>query len=190
VNRPEGSVTVKSGDATNRVNRSVSPAVPFIRQPDLLTCWAAAAAMMYSWRHRESAPIEEILERLNPVWAEMFRSKEAILNSRLPDLMSDLGLVAEGPASYLPKGIERLLRTGPLWIVTDADLTTNGLTHAEIVTAITGDGSPENTKVVVNDPSLDAPREVPFTEFQERLEATDAVNTGFGIYHFPAESRQ
>jgi hypothetical protein len=186
VNRPEGSVSVKSGDDSGRVDFKVEPVVPFIRQPDLLTCWAAAAAMMYAWRHGEMASIEEILERLSVRWSEMFKGKQPIPNSQLPDLMQDLGLVAEGPASYLPRGIERLLKTGPLWVVTDEDMTTNGMTHAQIVTGISGDGTPENTRVLSNDPSHDKPREEVFREFQARLEATDVLNTGFGIYHFPS----
>lgn len=184
VNRPEGSVSVKSGEGSGRVDFTVEPVVPFIRQPDLLTCWAAAAAMMYAWRHGEMASIEEILERLSVRWSEMFKGKQPIPNSQLPDLMQDLGLVAEGPATYLPRGIERLLRTGPLWVVTDEDMTTNGMTHAQIVTGIAGDGTPENTRVLSNDPSHERPREEAFREFQARLEATDVVNTGFGIYHF------
>jgi Papain-like cysteine protease AvrRpt2 len=188
VNRPEGSVTVKSGDTSSHVNYKVEPVVPFIRQPDLLTCWAAAAAMMYAWRHGEMASIEELLERLSVRWSEMFIAKQAIPNSALPDLMADLGLIAEPPARYVPRGIDRLLRTGPLWVVTDEDMTTNGMTHAEILTGIVGDGTPDNTKVLSNDPSQDEPRERSFSELQARLQATDVVKTGFGIYHFPSSS--
>ncbi|KUH93943.1 papain-like cysteine protease family protein [Mycobacterium sp. IS-3022] len=187
VNRPEGSVTVKAGDASS-VDFKVEPVVPFIRQPDLLTCWAAAAAMMYAWRHGEMASIEEILERLSARWSQMFAAKEPIPNSALPDLMADLGLVSEPPANYFPRGIERLLRTGPLWVVTDEDMTTNGMTHAEIITGIVGDGTPDRTRVLSNDPSEDKPRERLFSELQARLQAADVVTTGFGIYHFPGNT--
>ncbi|KUI41651.1 hypothetical protein AU197_25770 [Mycobacterium sp. IS-1590] len=185
VSRPEGSVSVKSGDNSGRVDFKVEPVVPFIRQPDLLTCWAAAAAMMYAWRHGEIASIDEILGRLNVRWSEMFKDKQAIPNSQLPDLMQDLGLVADGPAKYVPRGIERLLKTGPLWVVADEDMTTNGMTHAQVVTGIVGDGTPEKTMVLANDPSLEKPREVVFSEFRSRIEASDVAATGFGIYHFP-----
>src|SRR5262249_35983884 len=125
------------------------------------------------------------LDRLSACWFEMFKAKQPIPNAQLPDLMKDLGLVAEPPASYLLRGIERLLETGPLWVVADEDLTTNGMTHAEIVMGIVGDGTSDKTKVLVNDPGQSKPREVQFGEFQKRVEATDVVNSGLGIYHFP-----
>jgi Papain-like cysteine protease AvrRpt2 len=185
VSRPEGSVVVKSGDAGQRVERKVDPVVPFIPQPSALTCWAAAAGMMYSWRHGESAPLSDLVTRIGPTWQAMFESKEAIPDSQIPGLMEDLGLVAEAPASYLPRGIERLLETGPLWVVADEDLADNNMTHAEVVTGIVGDGTSQGTKVLVNDPSGSKPRTVVFQDFQNRLEAPDVVNSGLGIYHFP-----
>ena len=163
----------------------VQPAVPLIRQTSALTCWAAAAGMMFSWRHGESAPLLDLMVRIGPTWKAMFESKEAIPNSQIPALMEDLGLVAEAPASYLPRGIERLLETGPLWAVADEDLTDNHMTHAEVVTGIVGDSTPTGTKVIINDPGADTPRSVVFQEFQSRIEASDVVRTGLGIYHVP-----
>jgi hypothetical protein len=185
VSRPEGSVTVKSGDTDQRVDRQVKPDVPFIPQTSALTCWAAAAGMMYGWRHGELAPLSDLIARIGPTWQAMFEGKESIPNSQVPALMEDLGLVAEAPASYLPRGIERLLETGPLWVVADEDLTDNDMTHAEVVTGIVGDGTVEGTKVLINDPSGSKPRSVGFQDFQSRLEAPDVVKSGLGIYHFP-----
>lgn len=186
ISRPEGSVNVKSSGNPAALNRNVTPAVPFFRQPDALTCWAAAAAMMYSWHHGESALIDDILKRISTRWSDMFEAKQPIPNVQLPDLMRDLGLTGEAPASYLPRGIDRLLQSGPLWVVADEDLTTNGMTHAEIVTGIVGDGTPDKTKVLIHDPAQEKPKEVIFTEFQKRIEATDVVNSNLGIYHFPS----
>src|SRR5262249_7215276 len=64
VSRPEGSVSVKSGDrAGGQLNRNVEPAVPFIPQPNPLTCWAAAAAMMYCWKRRSNFTIADVMTR-------------------------------------------------------------------------------------------------------------------------------
>lgn len=139
-------MTVKSGDTTERVEQAVSPEVPLIRQTSRLTCWAAAAAMIYSWRKGESASLPDLIARIGPPWKAMFDNREAIPNSQIPALMQDLGLVAEAPTSYLPRGIERLLETGPLWVVADEDLADNNMTHAEVVVGIAGDGTPAGTK--------------------------------------------
>lgn len=87
--------------------------------------------------------------------------------------------------SYSVEGLARLLEAhGPLWAFRNEDFDGNALVHAQIITAMRGDGSPEGTMVTLADPSKTDFHEVTFSEFAKGLEALDVVNIGLGIMHF------
>jgi hypothetical protein len=186
--RPDGSVTLKKGDeAAGRIDVTVDPPVGLVRQPSNNVCWAAAGTMMAGWRRRQSVSIETVLDELGGVWRKKFDADQALSVAEVVGFTKALGLDAEGPASYLPVGIARLLRTyGPLWVISDDTIENNQLAHVRIVVGISGDGTVDGTNVSLLDPASDDPVTEPYTEFARRLEATDAVAVGLGIMHFPA----
>ena len=189
--RPDGTVSVKKGDdAGGKLDVAADPAVGLIKQPSNLVCWAAAGAMMANWRDRGSATIETVLDDLGGTWRAKFDANQALSVAETVGFTKVLGLVAEGPASYLPIGIARLVQTyGPLWVISDDTVENNQLVHVRIVTGITGDGTAETTMVDIVDPDLDQPTTETFAEFARRLEANDVVDVGLGIMHFPSVQR-
>lgn len=186
--RPDGTVTVKKGDdAAGQLDVKVDPEVALVQQPTNLVCWAAAGTMMIGWQRRQSLTVETALDDLGGVWRARFDANQALSVAEVVGFTQALGLVAEGPASYLPVGIARLLQTyGPLWVISDDTIENNQLAHVRIVTGISGDGSAEGTNVFLVDPAEAQPVTETFAEFARRLEATDVVRVGLGIMHFPS----
>ena len=60
----------------------------------------------------------------------------------------------------------------------------NKLVHIRIVTAVRGDGTPAGTTVVLVDSANGTAAPEAFTDLAARLEATEAVAFGTGIFHF------
>lgn len=186
VDRPDGSVEVRKGaHVSSAVDVDVDPPVDPITQADTKTCWAAAGAMLWGWKQRQSMTIPTALDQIGSGWREKFDANTPLTPGEVISFTKAIGLVAEGPASYTAAGIAGLLnRHGPLWVIGDDAIENNHLTHVRIVTGIHGDDAPEGTKVTVIDPADGAPAPEGFTDFQHRLEAGDVVEFGLGIMHF------
>jgi hypothetical protein len=60
----------------------------------------------------------------------------------------------------------------------------NLLVHVRIVTAVRGDGTPDGTTVVLANSASGRLESEKFTTFAGRLEASEAVAFGTGIFHF------
>lgn len=187
VTRPEGTVEVNTGASVSRpaIDVSVDPEVVPIKQQTNLVCWAAAGAMLLSWRNRQSMTVESSMDSLGGDWRAKYDANQSLSSAEFRGFVSAVGLSEEGPASYIPDGIARLLENhGPLFVVSDDMVENNALTHARIVTAIRGDGTADGTDVTLADSATGTLVTEKFTEFARRLEASDTVNFGAGIYHF------
>ena len=87
--------------------------------------------------------------------------------------------------SYSVEGLARLLRSeGPLWTVSDDLFEGNNIVHVRIVTAMKGDGTVDGTTVTLADSASGTSVTESFRTFANRLEASDPVRFGAGIYHF------
>ena len=96
-----------------------------------------------------------------------------------------LGLSEERPQSHTVEGIARLLRShGPLWVLSDDLFEGNHIAHVQIVTALKGDGSVDGTTVTLADSASGAFTTETFREFARRLETSDPVAVGVGVYHY------
>jgi N-acetylmuramoyl-L-alanine amidase len=115
--------------------------VGLIPQPTGMSCWAASAAMMVSWREQMSRVDSAEVARGAGRWAEY----QTGLNPHdVGHLATAWGLIAEPPQSYTVEGLRRLLETrGPLWIGEAVPRL-----HAIVITGIYGDG----TTVIIKDP--------------------------------------
>ena len=189
VSRPGGTVQVSSGDRTTAgpVSFDVTPAVPAIGQTSPNTCWAAAGAMLRSWQQRSSPPldIKVVADQLGGGWRQKLDADHALSVAETVSYIGALGLSAEAPMDYLPRGILRLLQQhGPLLVIGDNAIDGDRLVHARIVTGLSGDGTVEGTTVRFIDPKDGASDTEPFTTFTNQIDATDVVDSGLGILHF------
>jgi hypothetical protein len=187
VRNPSGRVDISTGQQVGAGQSfDVDPAVALLAQPSELTCWAAAGAMLISWRDRESMTIETALGRLGtPVWLQRFRNGEGLNLAQVSAFTRALGLRQERPASHLPRGILNLLRShGPLWVIGDDAIADNRISHVVIVTGIRDADSPDIARVFLADPDGGRQRELSYADFASSMEALDPVALGFGIFHF------
>lgn len=187
VKRPEGTVEVNTRAEATRsaIDVSIDPPIQPIQQKSNLVCWAASGAMMIGWRNRQSMTVETALSSLGGGWSALHDSNTALNLAQVQGFTKAMGLVEEGPASYTPEGLARLLAAhGPLWVICDDDIERNFLSHVRIVTAIRGDGTADGTKVTLADSATGTLLSESFKEFDRRLAATDPVRLGLGIAHF------
>jgi hypothetical protein len=187
VTRPEGTVEVGTGEAVSRptIDVAVDPEVTPVQQRSNMVCWAAAGTMMLSWRNRVSMTVETAMDSLGGSWRAAYDANQGLTLGELQGFARAIGLSEEGPAGYTPEGLARLLDAhGPLWVVSDDTVESNLVVHARIVTAVRGDGKADGTTVTLADSATGTLVSEPFTEFARRLEATDPVGFGAGIYHF------
>lgn len=116
--------------------------VELVPQPSKVSCWAAAMAMVVSYRDRASYTAESIAETAG-MDTNTGYGWPAILNA-----VAVWNLRQLGPASAMPERWAKLLDTyGPLWIVE-----TGNPYHAVVVAGIHGDGTLEQTTVTVYNP--------------------------------------
>lgn len=186
VTRPDGTVevTTENGTASSRINVTVNPPVAFMKQTSNSTCWAAGVAMMISWKKSQSTTIESALNSLNGEWFNKYQRDEKLTATEFRGLMAAAGLIEEGPKSYSPEGLSRLMQgKGPLLEVGDDAIAENYLVHVRILTGMKGDGSAEKTTVTLIDADTGV-QTIAYTVFDQRHGAKDVVNTGLGIFHF------
>jgi len=134
----------KSQLAVNLIHENV----PLIPQPASMSCWVTAAAMVISWRDQSSTSPENIV-RGQGKWENYFNANTGLPVSELGfgtarEFFAQLGLTPLPNQCYSVDGFEDHLAKGPMWIA--------GPGHAVVVTGISGDGTPENTYVYINDP--------------------------------------
>ncbi|MFD0574663.1 papain-like cysteine protease family protein [Kitasatospora gansuensis] len=186
VSRPSGSVDISSGDrATGAVDFDVDPPVGPVTQTSPSTCWAAAGAMLLGWWRRQSLSAESAADELGAGWRAKLDGDQALTASEMTGYAAALGLAAESPMCYLPRGLLRLLEAhGPLWVIGDDAIDGDALVHVRIVTGIHGDGSPDGTRVSYLDPADGQAHEEPFAVFAQHLEAGDAAALNLGIHHY------
>lgn len=188
VENTHGTVEVRTGEeaeGTAAIDVAVDPKVIPIDQGTRDVCWAAAGAMLYSWRRRQSFTMETAADALGGDWRVRLDAGQALTVNELEAYAAALGLAQEGPASYLPKGFARLMRLhGPLWVIGDDAIENNEMSHVRLAVAMKGDGTPDGTIVTFVDPLGGIRDTEKWAEFTRRMEATDPVAVGLGVYHF------
>jgi hypothetical protein len=166
-------------------NYVVPDPVPAVGQPTPMTCWAAVGTMMASWRDKVSYPIQTVCDRAGGPYGAKFAANQGVTRAEMNAFMTALGLTAEAPACYTPRGLLALLQAhGPLWIIGDQDMIQNQLVHARVVTGMRGDGTEAGTWVRIVDPIGPKEYEETFQRLAERLEAPDAVQFELEVVHF------
>ena len=137
------------------VDYQVPDPIPVIEQPTSLTCWAAAAAMMQSWKDKTSYPIKAALDKSgDAAWSVKFAANQPMRGNEKPSFLQALKLRSEPPVNYSAEGLQAMLKNhGPLWVtVSTMDPDDKFSTHARILYGITGDGTADGTFLQIIDP--------------------------------------
>ena len=117
--------------------------VEMVPQQTDMSCWAAAAAMILSWRDQASYTPWQIANDIGHAY-------EFSYGYRIDDrsLFQATGMVAESPQTYSVHAFANMLNEyGPLWVATH-----EGAGHVRVVTGISGDGTAEGTELFISDP--------------------------------------
>lgn len=187
VTRPEGFVEVKTREAASRpsIDVAITPDLMPVKQPTDMTCWAAAGTMMLSWRAQVSMTIQAAMESLGGGWRAFDAGKGLTLGElQAGSLQRSGSRRRRRPAIQRRVSLGCSTRHGPLWIVTDDAVEGNLVVHAQIVTAVRGDGTAANTTITLADSASGTLVTESFEDVARGLEAGDPVSFGAGIYHF------
>ena len=107
--------------------------VTAIRQSSAQTCWAAASAMLSSWKRERPVSEQMLATSAGPYFADRQQNNLTLEADRKLEFLEAVGFGFHAPQSYLPEGIEQLLRDhGPVWFTIDLD---EGR-HASVVTGL------------------------------------------------------
>jgi hypothetical protein len=160
----------------------VRGATPRVLQEGGYDCWAAAAAMMLSWRDQIEYTKAEAARVAGSDFVRLLKAKGhgGIEGSAKGEFLKRLGLTAEAPKTFTARGLRDVLQEhGPLWVtVNQADDNDPYfvLPHARVIVAIDGDGTPEGTFVTYLDPAGFAER--PRVNLQRFTETFETVARG------------
>ena len=159
----------------------VRGAIPRVLQQGNYDCWAAAAAMMLSWRDQVNYTKGEVASLAGPDFVRLLETKgSGIGASAKGEFLKRLGLTAEAPQTFTARGLRELLQEhGPLWVTVnqgDGNDPYFVLPHARVIIAMDGDGTPDGTFVTYLDPSGFAER--PRVSLQEFTDTFETVARG------------
>jgi len=174
------------------VDYRVPGAVAALRQPSSMTCWATVAAMMLSWRHNASMPIETALSRIGDEYADKFRRNEGLTGAEKAVFLAKAGLSAQPAMNLSIEGWQQMLRKyGPLWVTTDEQPGAGFAIHARLMTGIHGGGEANDTFVDIVDPGNGSEYKEKFADFlgkyeEEPRDPKRALR--IQIVHWPADA--
>jgi hypothetical protein len=139
---------------------SESNTVAWVGQSSGFSCWAAAAAMMLGWRDGVCyANDADIRARYADMGGDGTNPEEDVR------LALGQGMAVEAAACRTPEAWAGLLRRGPVMTTIPG--------HFIVVSAISGDGTPDGTQAYVLDP-LASESWVPFAQLEALYEADPA----------------
>ena len=157
--------------------------VPFIPQPDSVACWSSSIAMILWWRDNRNSQMS-LVDALTPeqvavdigYWNEHFRTGLRAFDTAP---LEWYGFESIPPSSFTVETLAGYLGHSPMWVAYNGctnPLDTCG--HAVVLVGLVGDGTPENTDVILHDPDDGSgiypnlgvrDRVMPYEEFIERL---------------------
>ena len=143
--------------------------VPLYAQTSKASCWAAAAAMIVSWRDQVSISDESIASHVPVIDAY----KRGLFPSERRPLADAWNLVPEPPASYtIQRWCQMLAQNGPLYIDMNWSPGIGG--HARVLVGMTSSGATDgsDTMMYMHDPwpGTAGHIKLPFAEFLKLYE--------------------
>lgn len=152
-----------------------------IAQTKTMSCWAAAAAMLLTWKN--GIPITELSAAQNAGnnYVIAFQSNTGLRGTEIGPLAMALNLKTEAPQSYTAEGYANLLAAhGPLWVGTAIFSATIVYRHVRILRGVRGDGTSNGTTAYVVDPDGSRSYQVTVTDFSKELEEIAKQDLGAG----------
>ncbi len=181
----DGNATITRGaGSTFSIDYTVPGRIPNIRQtPGSNRCWAAAAAILLSWRdNRPYSPIEAARlggsRTTSGTYLDLYNTDGSLVEGDQNQFASALGMTVEPPMSRpVESWLQLLQQHGPLWIQSDLTPTDPASTHMIVVYGMYGDGNPADTFLRIMDP-WSGPRTQRYDHFMADLEriAREAID--------------
>ncbi|MBC8137335.1 MAG: hypothetical protein H8F28_15755 [Fibrella sp.] len=171
------------------VDYDVPRAVPGIKKPSPMTCWAAATAMLVSYKDGRSVTVEEAVRRAGGRYEQAMRSDAALTKADATDYLSALGLSSAPAAELSVDQIHQMLRRfGAVWLTPDYAPAFS--LDARIVTAVHGDGTPGGTNLTLLDPGNGGEASVAFDRLGRLFEQQTLANptTQLMAIHWPPDT--
>jgi hypothetical protein len=178
-----GKPLVKSKSATKFVRPFSKKIVDYhvdilskTQQPSKNTCWAAALTMLYSWKHKVSIDIKDVLKVYGKKFVDIYEedlktNKRGISKAEEKELYKIAGLSTINQLNPTIKYWEELLKAyGPLSITVDSDSGLGISYHAWVFTGISGDGTADGTEVKYIETGTGTEETLKFSEFLEYYE--------------------
>jgi hypothetical protein len=166
------------------IDYSIPGAFEIIAQPTPNTCWAAVFTMMYCWKNERSTDIPSALSTVGGSFLDMYKHDTPLDGDIAQSLYAAAGLIPlTGFNPTIDGWLNLLKKYGPLYV--DVGYKTGAMTHAIIITGITGDGTPGGTSIVYIDPVGGSTITMKFQDFLAKFEATSAVQWPYTIVHWP-----
>lgn len=136
-------------------------AVPAVQQPSPNTSWAAAAAMLVSYKEGRTVTAEEAVRRAGGRYELMLRNDSTMPRSEMGTFLAALGLASEPVTDLTVEQLHSMLRRfGVVWLTPDYELAFSP--DARIVTGLHGDGTATGTTATIRDPHTGAEMKVKF----------------------------
>ena len=119
---------------------AVSHDVPSLRQTSAMSCWAAAYAMMKSWKDRSPLSEKAAVADLGDPWVDYYLKDTGLPGGKEREFVGAVGMESKPPANYMIKAYVQMLREhGPLWIITGDGINS----HARLLVGIYGNSEAE-----------------------------------------------
>jgi len=164
----------------------VIPPLPnVIRQPTPRVCWATAYTMMASWNDQTSYAIRDAVATVGSRYVTYYDNDRGLPPSEFGPFLRAAGMDHEPMANLTIEGWEEKLRAyGLLWVGAMFSVT-RGL-HSRILEGIRGDGSYDNTWMMLADPWDGLRHEEAFSRFLHKYEGAIRGRTSeyYQIRHF------
>lgn len=163
-----------------------------VAQTQTMSCWAAAAAMLLTWKKGVAYTESSAAQAAGDYYVNAFNSNAGLLGLEVANFAQSLSLKAEAPQNFTPDGYNQLLTArGPLWVGTAIFGSNAVYRHVRILRGLIGDGSLDGTTALVVDPDGGRDYTETLTEFAKELEEIAKLDLGPGgdlnpqIIHFP-----
>lgn len=163
-----------------------------IAQSKTMSCWAAAAAMLLTWKNGIPYTEYSAANAAGNNFLVAFQTNQGLPGTTIVELASALNLKAEAPQNWTVVGYANLLKAhGPLWVGTAIFSSTSIYRHVRILRGVTGDGTFDGTTAVIVDPDGGRDYQESVADFARELEEIAKQDLGGGaeinpqVIHFP-----
>jgi hypothetical protein len=182
----EAKVEIDAGGSSSKpaIDVKVPGDVPMVPQEKSKGCWAASLAMLKSWKAEKPLSIEEALAEGGQAYVDKFNNNTGLLPNEVEAFMSDFGLRDASIGALTAKGLaDQVKERGPLWLIADQDESASFSIHARVVTAVSGDGTPQGTKITFRDPANESADPLSLQKLIVEMEQLEeGISNAFGSF--------